>query len=263
MVRPGVVGLGALVLMVAPLAADDAARSAFESRTVNVEEAGRPVEFRFRLLRPEPLDPAARYPVILFLHGAGERGTDNELQLKFLPTWLAEPELRRDRPCYVVAPQCREQHAWSVLDWETKQAAALPESPTTDLAAAIAAIEAVLATEPGVDPDRVLLTGLSMGGYGSWDLAARMPERFAAVVPICGGGDAATAPRLVGLPIWCFHGESDPVIPADHSQAMITAIKAVGGTPIFSVLPGVGHDSWTPAYRNPAVLDWLFAQRRR
>ena len=133
----------------------------------------------------------------------------------------------------------------------------LPDAP------AIAALDTVLAEEPTVAVDRLLLTGLSMGGYGSWDLAARMPERFAAVLPICGGGDAATATRLVKLPIWCFHGESDPVVPADRSRSMIAAIKAAGGTPIFSVLPAVGHDSWTPAYRNPAVLDWLFDQRRR
>jgi predicted peptidase len=102
-----------------------------------------------------------------------------------------------------------------------------------------------------------------MGGYGSWDLAARMPERFAAVIPICGGGDEATAHRLATLPIWCFHGEDDPLVPVGLSRSMIAAIKAAGGTPISSELPGVGHDSWTPAYRNPAVLDWLFAQRRR
>jgi predicted peptidase len=255
--------VGAVGLMSMPLAADDAAIEAFASGRVTVTEEGQPVEFRYRLLRPATLAAETRYPVILFLHGAGERGSDNERQLNHFPTWMAEAAQRAARPCFLVAPQCREKHAWSVFDWDTSKPAALPEVPTTDMAAALAALDAVLAAEPAADPDRVYLTGLSMGGYGGWDLAARMPERFAAVMPICGGGDEATAPRLTKLPIWCFHGEADPVVPVGLSRSMIAAIKAAGGTPIYSELPCVGHDSWTPAYRNPAVLDWLFAQRRR
>jgi predicted peptidase len=255
--------LGAVVLMPMPLAAEDPAIDAFESRRVTVAEDGAPVEFRYRLLRPATLAADTRAPVILFLHGAGERGNDNERQLNHFPKWMAGAAQRAGRACFLVAPQCREKHAWSVFDWDTSKPAALPEVPTTDMAAALATLDAVLAAEPGADPDRVYLTGLSMGGYGSWDLAARMPERFAAVIPICGGGDEATAHRLATLPIWCFHGEDDPLVPVGLSRSMIAAIKAAGGTPISSELPGVGHDSWTPAYRNPAVLDWLFAQRRR
>lgn len=252
--------LGAIVLMPMPLAAEE---SAFESRRVTVVEDAAPVEFRYRLLRPDAAAAETRFPVILFLHGAGERGSDNERQLSHFPNWMAEPAQRTARPCYLVAPQCRAKRAWSALDWETKKAAALPDAPTTDMAAALAALDDVLAAEPGADPDRIYLTGLSMGGYGSWDLAARMPARFAAALPICGGGDEATANRLTALPIWCFHGADDPLVPVALSRSMIAAIKAAGGTPIYSELPGVGHDSWTPAYRNPAVLDWLFAQRRR
>ena len=113
-----------------------------------------------------------------------------------------------------------------------------------------------------VDPDRVFLTGLSMGGYGTWDLAARMPDRFAAILPICGGGDIATATRIARLPIWCFHGDADDAVPVERSRQMIAAVKAAGGKPRYSELPGVGHDSWTPAYRDPAVLEWLFDQSR-
>ena len=244
------------------LTAEESSTDGYESRTVTVIDRGEPVEFRYRLLRPAMLEPETRYPVILFLHGAGERGSDNERQLNHFPTWMTEAPLRKQHPCFLVAPQCREEHAWSGFDWQTKKAA-FPERPTTDGAAAIAALEAVLASEPAADPDRVYLTGLSMGGYGCWELAARMPERFAAVLPICGGADEATADRLSKLPIWCFHGEADPLVPVALSRSMIAALKAAGGTPIFSELPGVGHDSWTPAYRNPAVLDWLFAQRRR
>ena len=119
----------------------------------------------------------------------------------------------------------------------------------------------MVAAEP-IDPGRIYLTGLSMGGYGAWELAARIPERFAAVAPICGGGDEAQAAKLVGLPIWCFHGADDKVVPVERSRSMVAAIKAAGGEPKFSELPGVGHDSWTPAYRDGALLGWLFQQRR-
>jgi len=254
---------GAVVLMSMPVAAEDGKSGAFEPRRVTVTEEGQPVEFRYRLLRPATVAAETRYPVILFLHGAGERGSDNDRHLHHFANWMAEAPQRTAHPCFLVAPQCREKHAWSVFDWDTSQPASLPDAPTTDMAAALAALDAVLAAEPAADPDRVYLTGLSMGGYGSWDLAARMPERFAAALPICGGADVATANRLTKLPIWCFHGEADPVVPVDLSRAMIAAVKAAGGTPIYSELPCVGHDSWTPAYHNPAVLDWLFAQRRR
>jgi predicted peptidase len=241
---------------------EDAVLNAFEKRSVTVDDGGRPVEFRYRLLRPEVTEPGIRHPVVLFLHGAGERGDDNEAQLKFLPEWMSGAGNRRRHPCLLIAPQCRKDHAWAEIDWKQKRPLPLAERPTADLAAAVAALDAVLAAEPA-DPARVYLTGLSMGGYGTWDLACRSPERFAAVVPICGGGDAAVAARLVGMPLWCFHGSDDPLVPAALSRSMIAAIVAAGGTPIYSELPGVGHDSWSPAYRNPAVLDWLFAQRRR
>lgn len=234
----------------------------FESRSVTIDDGGKAVEFHYRLLRPEPRAEGVRYPVILFLHGAGERGDDNAAQLKFLPLWMAEPATRERHPCFLVAPQCRTGHAWAAIDWQHKKPLPLPTAPAADLVAASAALDAVLAAEP-IDPDRIYLTGLSMGGYGSWDLAARHPERFAAVIPICGGGDLAMAKRLAPLPLWCFHGDDDPLVPVELSRSMIAAIRAAGGAPVYSELSGVGHDSWTPAYRNPAVLDWLFSQRRR
>ena len=232
----------------------------FHARTVTVTEAGEAVEFRSQLLAPPALEPGRRYPLVVFLHGAGERGRDNERQLKYLPTWMAEPSLRERHPCFLLAPQCREDERWVDISWADKKST--PQGPpTTDMLAVIAALNAVVNAEP-VDPARIYLTGLSMGGYGTWDLAARQPERFAALIPICGGGDEATAPRLANLPIWCFHGDADDIVPVERSRSMIAAVRTAGGDPKYSELPGVGHDSWTPAYRDPAVLDWLFSQRR-
>lgn len=230
----------------------------FAAGSVSVTEAGQAVEFRYRLLAPAAPVAGERYPLVLFLHGAGERGRDNDKQLKYLPTWLAEPALRDRHPCFLLAPQCREGERWVDVSWADTTSA--PQgAPTTDLLAAVAAMQHVIAHE-AVDPARIYLTGLSMGGFGTWDLAARQPERFAAILSICGGGDEATAPRLAKLPIWCFHGDADTVVPVERSRRMIEAVRAAGGNPKYSELPGVGHDSWTPAYRDPTVLDWLFAQ---
>jgi predicted peptidase len=233
----------------------------FEERTASVKEDGRDVEFRYRLMRPATLKPGPKYPLVLFLHGAGERGDDNEKQLAYLPTWLAEEANQRNYPCFVLAPQCRASSRWADFNWSDKTSVPQKQEPTADLAAAVAALDAVMQAEQ-VDPGRVYLTGLSMGGYGSWDLAARMPERFAAVIPICGGGDEATAPRLKGVPIWCFHGAADEVVPVGRSRTMVEAVQAAGGNVKYTEYPDVRHDSWTPAYRDPATLDWLFRQRR-
>ena len=236
------------------------ARETFEARSIRVPEAGGAVEFGYRLLPPDPA-ASGPHPLVVFLHGAGERGSDNVSQLKFLPAWLAEPALRRRHPAFVLALQCRMDHRWVEVSWADARSTPQPAAPTTDLAAVTAAIDAVVARE-AVDPARIYLTGLSMGGFGAWDLAVRWPGRFAAVVPICGGGDERLAARLASLPIWCVHGDDDRVVPVERSREMIAAIRQAGGRPIYSELAAVGHDSWTPAYRGGFVLDWLFSQRR-
>ena len=254
-----------------PVAAPDAAGTSidlkriYEERSVHVEEGTATIEFRYRLLRPEASSSdqrdGHRYPLVLFLHGAGERGNDNSKQLKYLPTWLAEPDLRRRHPCFVLAPQCRMDERWVDVSWADAKSTPQPAAPTVDLAAATKALQETLVRE-AVDPARIYLTGLSMGGFGTWDLSARQPDRFAAILPICGGGDERVAARIATLPIWCFHGDADTAVAVERSRAMIAAVKTAGGRPIYSELAGVGHDSWTPAYRDRFVLDWLFSQRR-
>lgn len=244
--------------MTAPSA--DAA-AIYEDRSVVVDDGGRLATFRYRLLRPPRRRAGERHPVLLFLHGAGERGSDNAAQLRFLPRWMAEPAMRETFPCLLVAPQCRADHRWVDVDWRDAQSSR-QAAATLDLIAAIAAVDEVLATE-AADPDRLMVTGLSMGGFGTWDLSARIPERLAASLPICGGGDEATAGRFASLPLWCFHGVDDDVVPVVRSRTMVAALRAAGGSPAYTELHGVGHDAWTAAYRDPAVLDWLFSQRRR
>lgn len=218
--------------------------------------------FRYRLLKPAKLEAGKKYPLVLFMHGAGERGDDNVKQLMYLPTWLAEPEAREKYDCFVLVPQCRAKRWWSIPRALRKDKDANPLDPATaDAGVAEAILDKTLAEQP-IDGERIYLTGISMGGYGSWAMAAHHPERFAAVVPICGGGTTSTAARLKDLPIWVFHGGADPVVPPDQSRQMIEAIKQAGGNPKYTEFDGVGHDSWTPAYRDSEALTWMFEQKK-
>ena len=124
-------------------------------------------------------------------------------------------------------------------------------------------MDEIIQSKP-IDQHRIYLTGLSMGGFGTWELAARLPERFAAVAPLCGGGDTNKADRLVGLPLWCFHGDKDDQVPVERSREMIEAIKRAGGHPKYSELPSVGHDCWNTAYKESSgLIQWMFVQRKQ
>lgn len=230
--------------------------------------------FAYRLLAPANVEPGKKYPLVLFLHGAGERGDDNRIQLLYLPTWMSDDDDRQRFPCYLLAPQCPKTKWWfdakrafakPKSEGETADKPAEPSGPASlsdELKAVSRMVDEALAKHP-IDPDRVYLTGLSMGGFGSWALAAAQPERFAALAPICGGGDAGTADRLATLPIWVVHGAADPVVPVARSRTMVEAVKKAGGNVQYHELEGVGHDSWTPAYREgDGLLKWLFEQRR-
>ncbi len=185
-----------------------------------------------------------KWPVMMFLHGSGERGADLKQVKVHGPPKLVEE--RADFPFIVVSPQC-PQDQWWPGDVQQQMLAELLDDVLTRFNA---------------DPQRVSLTGLSMGGFGSWTLAARYPSRFAAVVPICGGGDPDDAAQLKGIPIWVFHGAKDAGVPLKLSEEMVSAIQRVGGTPKLTVYPDAGHDSWTETYKNEALYDWLLAQRR-
>jgi predicted peptidase len=200
-----------------------------------------------------PKDYAAqankKWPVLLFLHGAGERGTDIWLVTKHGP-----PKIVREKPDFpfiVVSPQCPTGETWSneVL---------------------LSLLEEVMAKH-SADASRVYLTGLSMGGYGTWSLGLSCPERFAAIVPICGGGDPLRvvlrdpkrAEVLRSLPVWAFHGAKDPVVKLSESERMVNALKQIGCKEVeLTVFPEAGHDSWTEAYNNPKLYDWLLAHSR-
>jgi len=215
---------------------------------------------RYRVLKPEDYDPKKSYPLVLFFHGAGERGDDNEKQLIHGVPEFAKPANRKQYPCFLVAPQCPDKQRWVEVDWGAlshKQ----PAEPSEPMRLTLELLPA-LQKEFSIDPQRIYVTGLSMGSFGTWDIIARKPELFAAAVPICGGADEATAPKIAKLPIWAFHGEKDGAVKTVRSRNMIEALKKAGGEPKYTEYPGVGHDSWGPTYRDPEVFKWLFAQKR-
>ncbi len=170
----------------------------------------------------------------------------------------------RRHPCILLAVQCPKDRMWVEVAWSEQKSrplAAGPSLPMRAVQAAMAAVEQRFADR--IDLDRVYLTGLSMGGYGSWDLAMRDPHHFAAVAPVCGGGDEREAHRLLSLPVWTFHGDQDPAVPVERSRSMVAALRAIGHPVRYTELPKVGHDSWRQAYGQDGVIDWLFAQDRR
>ena len=228
----------------------------YEARTVTGSDGAK---LGYRLLIPKNYDAAQKYPVVLFLHGAGERGTDNAAQLRHGTSLFLKPEVRDKYPCFVIAPQCPPEQKWSaVKDWTGPEAFA--PKPTAPMQLALGAIEAV-AKEFSLDPDRLYITGLSMGGCGTWDAISRTPGKWAAAVPICGGGDPTRMAPAKNVPVWAFHGMNDQAVPVERTRELIAALTA-GGTPLYSEYPYVAHDSWTHAYGEPELLPWLFAQRR-
>jgi len=228
----------------------------YEARTFSAD--GKTLNYRF--LKPKDYDAAKKYPLVLFLHGAGERGSDNVAQLRHGASLFIKPEVREKFPAFVVAPQCPTEQKWTDIDWSS-DTPVQPETVSESMGLTLAAIEA-LQREFAIEADRLYVTGLSMGGYGTWDLITRFPEKWAAAAPICGGGDKDKAARAKDVPIWAFHGVDDPTVKLVRTTSMIDAIKAAGGNPLYSEYPYITHDSWTTAYGEPELLPWLFAQRR-
>jgi len=213
----------------------------------------------FRLLKPKDYDAGNKYPLVLFFHGAGERGTDNTIQLVHGMNDFSKEEIRDKYPCFVIAPQCPVGKRWVEVDW-TEDAHDFNERPSETMQLVIELLKA-LPQEFSIDSDRLYVTGLSMGGFGTWDLISRFPEKFAAAAPVCGGADEKLAPKIASVPIWTFHGDKDGVVKPSRSRNMIGALKEAGGKPLYTEYEGVGHDSWVPAYADPKLMEWMFAQK--
>lgn len=230
---------------------------AFESRTYRAL-GGR---LLYRIFKPANYDPKKKYPLILVLHGASSRGTDNRSQLANSngPLYWASPAVQNLQEAFVVAPQSDPQYAptW-VRSWRPP-ARPNPKRPEP-LELAVSLVKQ-LGSEFSLDSDRLYLVGFSMGGFGAWIGASRHPDLFAAAVPIAGGGDPSHIPGT-SAKIWAFHGTTDKTVPIRRSRQMVDALKKAGATVRFTEYPGVGHEAWRLVYQEPELPQWLFEQSR-
>ncbi len=252
------------IVMMAVVTTSASARpqTGFLNRTVKVGK----VAYKYQVFVPAQWDASRKWPVILFLHGAGERGEDGLLQTQVGIASAIRTTVDRF-PCIVVLPQCRKNIWWPDAAMEAQ---------------ALKALEVSIKEFKG-DPDRVYLTGLSMGGFGTWSFANKYPGRFAALAPICGGvkrpgrvpptpGDpladpkidpyAAVAQKVGKTPVWIFHGGADTTVPPSESRNMNEVLQAAGGNVRYTEYPKVGHNSWDKAYAEPEFMTWLLSQHR-
>lgn len=252
--------MGAFAVLVMPGFAKKH-QTGFLDRTVTLGGT----EYRYQVFVPGAWNKHKKWPVLLFLHGAGERGSDGLLQTD-VGIGHAIRQYASDFDLIIVMPQCRTDHVWTEAAMQAQALAALENS----------------IKEFNGDRRRIYLSGISMGGYGTWDLAAQKPGEFAALVPVCGGirglprfpqigvalakdpqiSDpyAETAKRIGQTPVWVFHGSADESVPVEESRKMAEALRNAGGNVKYTEYPGVGHNSWDKAYSEPDFLKWLLQQ---
>lgn len=214
----------------------------------------------YRQLYPDA-SALRKYPLVIFLHGAGERGSDNEAQLKWGVGNFATDQNMLHYPSIVIAPQCPKGISWSNYSRGDNNQMRLLPSASKPMELLIALIPELIKTLP-IDPNRIYITGLSMGGYGTFDALQRYPNMFAAAVPVCGAGDVSKAASIAKIPIWIFNGAEDPTVDPIHSINMFNELTNAGGYPGFTQYPEVGHFSWLGAYSDPLMMQWLFRQHK-
>lgn len=222
----------------------------------------------YRFLFPENFDPAKKYALILVLHGAGERGNDNNAQLRYGPKAFLNDTIRAKYPAIVIFPQCPKDGYWSnvVIKQDSAGRRAFQFREGGDPTPAMRALLGMLSEwldKPFVDKHRVYVGGLSMGGMGAFEILRRKPDVFAAAFTICGGDNTLNAKVYAKkVPLWIFHGAKDNVVPSDHSIIMVNALKAAGANPKFTLYANDGHNCWDDAFAEPNLVPWLFEHRR-
>lgn len=200
------------------------------------------LDYKYLLVYPKTRSEGQRLPLIIFLHGSGERGDSVELVKVHGPWYFASGN--DDFPFIILAPQCREGETWDPYKLDLF-------------------LDKIITRYP-IDTNRIYLTGLSRGGFGTWDWAFYRPDRFAAIAPICGASNyhVLNANKLKDIPAWVFHGALDDVIPVEFSTNLVKRIKSLGGDIRFTVYPYAGHDSWTETYMNPELYNWFLSHQK-
>lgn len=222
---------------------------------------------KYRVLEPLDLDASKKYPLVLFLHGSGERGNDNMAQLKHGSTVFTSKVNRMNHKAFVVFPQCPSSDYWANIDYRNEGNGLgfifKKEAPPQKSLRMVMGLIDQLKEHPNIDNKRLYVMGLSMGGMATFELLQRKPDVFAAAIPICGGANTSNAVLYAQkVPLWIFHGSDDRVIHPKYSIEMATAVKDAGGSPRLNLYDQTGHDSWTKAFAEPDLLSWLFSKSK-
>ncbi len=221
----------------------------------------------YRLLLPKNYDPAKKYPLVFFMHGAGERGNDNEKQLTHGAKLFLKDSVRDQFPAIVVFPQCPANSFWANIDVKTddkgNRSLVFPADtlPTVAMRLANELVHKIIKEYP-VAKKQVYVMGLSMGGMGTFEMVRRNPKLFAAAMPICGGSNTANASKLTRTKWWVFHGGKDNVVPPQLSKDMVDALRDAGASVKFTLYPEANHNSWDNAFAEPTLLTWLFSVKK-
>jgi predicted peptidase len=214
----------------------------------------------YNIYYPESYKKDTKLPIIIFLHGSGERGVDNQKQNVHVIPYLTSPEIQSQYPAVIISPQCPENQTWSPVDRQSWRP--LGSAPMTSPGKALMALIDKISKDRHIEPNRIYIIGLSMGGFGTFDLVSRNPQRFAAAAPICGGADLDKMADYAHVPMWIFHGAQDDVVPVRLSQEAYQKLVDLGGRASYTEFAEGNHSVWEEAVRTPGFMDWLFAQYR-
>lgn len=220
----------------------------------------------YRLLLPKNYNPSEKYPLLLFLHGSGERGNDNEAQLVHGSSLFLKEDVRNNQKAIVVFPQCAANSSWAKIDVQgdipNRGFVFYEDAEVTKDMLLLEGLLKYLKKNYKLDKNRMYVGGLSMGGMGTFELVKRNPKMFAAAFPICGGANPKISKKLNKLDWWVFHGDADQVVPEKYSAQMVEAMKDLNINIKYTVYPGVGHNSWDNAFAEPELLSWLFSKSK-
>jgi predicted peptidase len=213
----------------------------------------------FRIYIPDNYDTVKFFPLFLFLHGAGERGNDNESQMNIINDFIME-ESFQNQSSFVIIPQCPNDEKWVDADW-TELFSDFKGKPEKSMNNTINLLNKITGVYK-IDTNRIYVMGLSMGGFGTWDIITRLPGKFSAAVPICGGGDEKQIGNLKSIPIWAFHGAKDKSVPVSRSRNMVYALRSINADIKYTEYENAGHNAWTYALKENDLINWIFAQTK-
>lgn len=217
----------------------------------------------YQLFRSEKAETTTEaVPLVVFLHGAGERGNDNNAQLKYCVNYFLDDTITNQYPFLLLVPQCPEGKRWVNTDWSLPEHQ-MESEPTAELLYVMHLVDSLVVCG-AVDANHVYIAGISMGGFGVWDALQRWPDKFAAAIAICGGGDPAYAEKMHGIPVYIFHGMQDDVVLPQRSIQMYNALQAAGNNKaILVTYHDLAHDCWDEAFHTKGLLKWLFEERKK